>query len=160
MREILQVRFGEIFLKGSNRPYFMRMLVERIRNAVKELGGHVWLSDSRVYVSDLTDMDEGIRKVGKVFGVHSLCRALELPKDDFNAICGQVGIIRKSAAVAAADDAETDFFHVFMPCFKKIDNFFYKILAILQNSIYILCIMVKKDVFFRDKMRNIDILWI
>ena len=87
MREILQVRFGEIFLKGSNRPYFMRMLVERIRNAVKELGGHVWLSDSRVYVSDLTDMDEGIRKVSKVFGVHSLCRSLELPKDDFNAIC-------------------------------------------------------------------------
>ena len=87
MREILQVRFGEIFLKGSNRPYFMRMLVERIRNAVKELNGHVWLSDSRVYVSDLSDMEEGIRKVGKVFGVHSLCRALELPKDDFTAIC-------------------------------------------------------------------------
>ena len=90
VREILQVRFGEIFLKGSNRPYFMRMLVERIRNAVKELNGHVWLSDSRVYVSDLTDMDEGIRKVSKVFGVHSLCRSLELPKEDFNAICDEL----------------------------------------------------------------------
>ncbi len=87
MREILQVRFGEIFLKGSNRPYFMRMLVERIRNAVKEVEGHVWLSDSRVYVSDMTDMEEAIRRVSKVFGVHSLCRALELPKDDFQAIC-------------------------------------------------------------------------
>ena len=65
MREILQVRFGEIFLKGSNRPYFMRMLVERIRNAVKELNGHVWLSDSRVYVSDMTDMDEAIRRADR-----------------------------------------------------------------------------------------------
>ena len=32
MRELLQVRFGEIHLKGQNRPYFMRMLVERVRD--------------------------------------------------------------------------------------------------------------------------------
>jgi hypothetical protein len=80
--------------------------------------------------------------------------------NDFNSVGGRMGVVSQRSAIAAADDAETDFFHVFMPCFKKIDNFFYKILAILQNSIYILCIMVKKDVFFRDKMRNIDILWI
>ena len=35
MRELLQVRFGEIHLKGQNRPYFMRMLVERVREAVR-----------------------------------------------------------------------------------------------------------------------------
>lgn len=87
MREVLLVRFGEVHLKGLNRPYFMRMLVERVKEAVRAIDGHVWLSDSRVYVSDMTSMDEAVRRVTKVFGVHSVCRALELPKDSFPAIC-------------------------------------------------------------------------
>ena len=32
------------------------------------------------YVSDMTDMDEAIRRVTKVFGVHSVCRAVEVDK--------------------------------------------------------------------------------
>lgn len=89
MREVLQVRFGEIFLKGLNRPQFLRMLVGRVRNAVREVNGHVWLNDSRVYVSDVSDMEEAIRRVTKVFGVHSVCRAIEMEKDDFEALCAQ-----------------------------------------------------------------------
>ncbi len=86
MREVLQVRFSEIYLKGLNRPYFLRMLVERVKNAAKSVGGKVWLSDSRVYVSDVTDTDLAMQKLTKVFGVHSVCRAIEMPKDDFQAI--------------------------------------------------------------------------
>ena len=86
MREVLQVRFSEIYLKGLNRPYFLRMLVERVRDAVRAVNGHVWLSDSRVYVSDATDQTEAIRRLTKVFGVHSVCRALEMDKDHFDAI--------------------------------------------------------------------------
>lgn len=89
MREVLQVRYGEIFLKGLNRPKFMHLLVVRIRNAVKSIGAEVWLSDSRIYVSGMEDMDEAIRRVTKVFGVHSVCRAIEMEKDDFEAICAQ-----------------------------------------------------------------------
>ena len=87
MREVLLVRFGEIFLKGLNRPYFIRMLVEHVKAAVKEINGHVWVSDSRVFVSDMTDMGECIRRVTKVFGVHSVCPAVEMEKDDLQAIC-------------------------------------------------------------------------
>lgn len=89
MREVLQVRFGEIFLKGLNRPTFLRMLVGRVREAVRGCGGHVWLNDSRVYVSGVSDMDEAIAHVTKVFGVHSVCRAIEMEKDDFEALCAQ-----------------------------------------------------------------------
>lgn len=89
MRQLLLVKFGEIFLKGLNRPYFMKVLVSHIKTAVKELGGKVWLHDSRVFVSDATDMEECIRRVTKVFGVHSVCIATEMPKDDFEAICRQ-----------------------------------------------------------------------
>ncbi len=87
MREVLLVRFGEIFLKGLNRPYFIRMLVGHVKEAVKEVDGHVWVNDSRVFVSDATDMQECIRRVTKVFGVHSVCPAIEMEKDNFQAIC-------------------------------------------------------------------------
>ena len=86
MREVLQVRFAEIYLKGLNRPYFLRMLVERVKDAVKAVNGRVWLNDSRVYVSDATDVDEAIRRLTKVFGVHSVCRAVEIDKTDFSAV--------------------------------------------------------------------------
>jgi len=89
VREVLMMRFSEIHLKGLNRPYFMRMLVERIKEAVKEVHGHVWLSDSRVYVSDADDMEEALRRTRKVFGVHSVCRAVEMDKEDFPGICAQ-----------------------------------------------------------------------
>ena len=89
MRELLLVRYGEIFLKGLNRPYFIRELVKKIKHAVKELGGNVWVNDSRIFVSDFTDQEECIRRVTKVFGVHSVCPAIEMPKDDFEAICQQ-----------------------------------------------------------------------
>ncbi len=89
MRELLLVRFGEIFLKGLNRPYFLRELVKRVRHAVKDVGGQVWLHDGRIFVSDFTDQEECIRRITKVFGVHSVCPAIEMPKDDFDAICAQ-----------------------------------------------------------------------
>ena len=92
MRELLLVRFGEIFLKGLNRPYFQRELVKRIKYAVKELGGKVWLNDSRIFVSDFSDMDECIRRVTKVFGVHSVCPAVEMSKEDFSAIQVQAAL--------------------------------------------------------------------
>ena len=34
-------------------------------------------------------MDEAIRRVTKVFGVHSVCRAIEMEKDSFEALCAQ-----------------------------------------------------------------------
>ena len=95
MREVLMMRFSEIHLKGLNRPYFMRMLVERVKEAVKDVRGHVWLSDSRVYVAGADDMDEALRRTRKVFGVHSVCRAIEMDKADFPAICEQAVTLLK-----------------------------------------------------------------
>ena len=34
MQELLLVRYGEIYLKGLNRPYFLRALVTRVKQAV------------------------------------------------------------------------------------------------------------------------------
>ena len=87
MRQLILVRYGEIYLKGQNRPYFIRTLVNRIKQAVRPFGGKVWLNDSRIFVSDMTDMEACMEKVRKVFGVHSLCPAIEMDKADFNAVC-------------------------------------------------------------------------
>lgn len=49
----------------------------------------MWLHDGRIFVSDFTDLDECIRRVTKVFGVHSVCPAVEMPTADFEAIAAQ-----------------------------------------------------------------------
>ena len=86
MRKLVLVKYGEIYLKGLNRPYFLHALVDRVRQAVQGMGGKVWLKDARVYISDIDDQEECIRRVRKVFGVHSVCPAIETDKDDFEGI--------------------------------------------------------------------------
>ena len=81
MRQVLLVRFGEVHLKGQNRPYFLKKLTDNVKHAVKDIGGHAWLSDSRIYVADATDMEECIRRVTRVFGVFSVSPAWELDKN-------------------------------------------------------------------------------
>ncbi len=93
MRELLLVRYGEIFLKGQNRPVFMRALVKRVKRAVQELGATVYLNDSRIFVTDYDDQEEAIRRVTKVFGVHSVCPAIEMPKENFDAVAAQAVVM-------------------------------------------------------------------
>ena len=81
MQQVLLVRYGEVFLKGANRPHFLKALTDNIKRAVKPLGGHVWLSDSRVYVSQFSDMQQCVERVSKVFGVYSVSPAVEMEKD-------------------------------------------------------------------------------
>ena len=89
MQNLLLVRYGEIFLKGLNRPYFIRALVRKVRYAVRGMGAEVWVHDGRIFVRGFNDLDECISRVTKVFGVHNVCPAVEMPKEDFEAICAQ-----------------------------------------------------------------------
>lgn len=95
MRQLLMVRYGEIYLKGLNRPYFMRALVARVKEAAAPFGGKVWLHDARIFISDMTDPDACMEKVRKVFGVHSVCPAIEMDKDNFEALCEQASEMMK-----------------------------------------------------------------
>ncbi|HHX21524.1 MAG TPA: tRNA 4-thiouridine(8) synthase ThiI, partial [Clostridiales bacterium] len=86
MRELIMVRYGEIYLKGRNRPYFLRLLVRRVTEAARPFGAKVWLHDSRIMVSDMLDINACMDRIRRVFGVHSVCPAVEMPKDDFEAV--------------------------------------------------------------------------
>lgn len=89
MKKIILVRYGEIFLKGLNRPYFISMLVDRIKQSLEQYSLKVWYEDSRVYVSDFleSDIDEIITHISKVFGVNSLSVVVEIEDRDINTIC-------------------------------------------------------------------------
>lgn len=81
MRELVLVRFGEVFLKGHNRNYFFNALVNNIRAVVKPIGGSVSMVDSRIFVTGASDTQDCIERVCRVFGVHSASPAWELDKD-------------------------------------------------------------------------------
>ena len=89
MQDLLMVRYGEIFLKGLNRPYFIRALVRKIRYAVRGMGADVHVHDGRILIRGFSDPEECIDRVTRVFGVHSVTPAVEMPKEDFDAICDQ-----------------------------------------------------------------------
>ena len=89
MQDLLLVRYGEIFLKGLNRPYFIRALVRKIRYAVRGMGADVHVHDGRIFVRGFNDLDTVIDRVTRVFGVHSVSPAVEMPKDDFDVVCEQ-----------------------------------------------------------------------
>lgn len=98
MRQLLLVRYSEIYLKGLNRPYFLNALVNRVKEAVAPFEGKVWLRDARIFVSDMTDHDACLARVRKVFGVHSVCPAIEMDKNDFDGICEQCSQMMKSVS--------------------------------------------------------------
>ncbi|MBR0227301.1 MAG: tRNA 4-thiouridine(8) synthase ThiI [Clostridia bacterium] len=89
MRKLLMVRYGEIYLKGLNRPYFLKALVKRVKEAAKPFGSDVWLHDARIFISGAEDLDGCMQRVAKVFGVHSIAPAIEMEKDNFEGICEQ-----------------------------------------------------------------------
>lgn len=89
MEKLILVRFGEIFLKGLNRPFFIKKLVERIREVLKPYRLKVWFEDSRVYVADFqeSDLDNIVGHIKKVFGVHSLSVVSVIPDRNMETIC-------------------------------------------------------------------------
>ncbi len=89
MRELLMVRYGEIYLKGLNRPYFQNLLLARVKSAVKAYSSNVRLHDSRIYIYDMADKTACLEAVQQVFGVHSVCPAVEMEKGDFEKVCEQ-----------------------------------------------------------------------
>ncbi len=83
-QNIFIVRCGEVALKGMNKPYFERMLVDRIKGNVKGLGNvEVRRQEGLIFVRADKDVDTDklIRQISKVFGVASISPAVEAPSN-------------------------------------------------------------------------------
>ena len=83
-KKLYIVRCGEVALKGMNKPYFERILLERVRKAIEcyEDAEAKWI-DGLMFVRISADIpeDEVIAKCVRVFGVASVSPAVEAPKD-------------------------------------------------------------------------------
>lgn len=75
------VRCGETALKGRNKPYFERMLVQRIRGVLRDFADTtVDRADGLIFVRTPKEIESAdvLRRVGRVFGVDSISPAREI----------------------------------------------------------------------------------
>ena len=83
MEKVILIRFGEIFLKGRNKGYFEKCLIDNIKAAIKDVDCRFVKMQGRFAVDsfdpDLTE--ELVERIRKVFGLHSLSVATVVPTD-------------------------------------------------------------------------------
>jgi len=94
------VRCGESALKGDNKPYFERMLCNKIKSALKDVEGlNVTRLEGLIFVRTPLEVPSGevLKKVGRVFGVDSISPVTEICYEGSTA----VDTINEIGAVAA-----------------------------------------------------------
>lgn len=84
MKEVILAKYGEIILKGCNRPKFERVLVNNIRDSIKNIDdAEVILRQATVYITPTSadKLDILAERLTKVFGIVSITRAAVCEKD-------------------------------------------------------------------------------
>ncbi|TDM46239.1 tRNA 4-thiouridine(8) synthase ThiI [Macrococcoides goetzii] len=92
------VRYGELTLKSGNRNTFVNQLKSNIKYALIPLEGYKVLANrDRMYVevTEDADVEEIMRRISKVFGVHSVSPVVKVEKD--------IEAIKEAAVVLAKD---------------------------------------------------------
>lgn len=82
--DIILLKYGEISLKGLNRPMFERQLISNVAKALAPLGKFsVRKSQSTIYVEpleDSADTELAVERLSKVFGIVNICPAVKCEK--------------------------------------------------------------------------------
>lgn len=84
MKEIILVKYGEIILKGGNRPKFEKLLMQNIENAISRLDNvKITLAQATIYVDveNPEKLDLIAERLTKVFGIVSVTRAAVCEKE-------------------------------------------------------------------------------
>ncbi len=83
--DIVLLKYGEIALKGLNRPMFEKRLLKNLAAAIAPAGSfHIRKSQSMIYVEPAdegADMEDAIVRMRKVFGIVNICPAVSCEKD-------------------------------------------------------------------------------
>ena len=83
--DLILLKYGEIALKGLNRPLFEQKLIDNIASATAPIGKFsIKRAQSTIYVEPLEDgidMMETIKRLQKVFGVVNICPAVRCEKN-------------------------------------------------------------------------------
>ncbi len=85
MKKVILVRYGEIILKGLNRPVFEEKLMGNIKKSLYGLGKvEVKRSQARIYIEpaeDGYDFEGAVERLVKVFGIVSVSIVAKIPTD-------------------------------------------------------------------------------
>ena len=155
-QNIFIVRCGEVALKGMNKPYFERMLADRIRRNLKNIEGvSVKRKDGLIFIRSEknTEPDTIIKETTKVFGVDSVSKAIEA-QPELNAI-------GEAAAGYMMELIEKRGVKTFKVAAKRADKTFPvkspEIGRIIGAKILIGCKVLKVDVHQPDVLLHVDV---
>ena len=155
-QNIFIVRCGEVALKGMNKPYFERMLADRIRRNLKNIEGvSVKRKDGLIFIRSEknTDPDTIIKETTRVFGVDSVSKAIEA-QPELNAI-------GEAAAGYMMELIEKRGVKTFKVAAKRADKTFPvkspEIGRIIGAKILIGCKVLKVDVHQPDVLLHVDV---
>ncbi|KGG79768.1 thiamine biosynthesis protein ThiI [Caloranaerobacter azorensis H53214] len=83
MQRIVSISFGEIALKGLNRSYFEKKLLNQIKRSIKGLGeSKVYRDQGKIYViTDDENIERIVEKLKKVFGIVYISPGYRVEKD-------------------------------------------------------------------------------
>ncbi|MGI6537989.1 MAG: tRNA uracil 4-sulfurtransferase ThiI [Caldicoprobacterales bacterium] len=82
MEKVILIRYGEIFLKGRNRSYFEKVLLNNCRKALREIPDvNIIRAQGRFFAENYTDEDAVIDALTRVFGLVSISPALKIDGD-------------------------------------------------------------------------------
>lgn len=93
MNNVILIRFSEIHLKGGNKKYFLKLLYNNIKSALKDFSCKIENIQNRLLVREYEDEDTIIDTLKCVFGVHSISKAVEID-NNVDIIRDYVGDIR------------------------------------------------------------------
>ena len=155
-KQIMIVRCGEVALKGMNKPYFEKMLADRIKRLTHRLGDvTVTRHEGLIFVhaDKETDRETLIKDISKAFGVDSISPAIEAEPDldeiGAAAVEYMLGLIEKDGIKTFKVEA------------KRADKSFPvkspEISRIIGAKVLIGCKVLKVDVHDPDCLLHVDV---
>ncbi len=103
MKEVMLLRFGEIFLKGKNYAFFETTLFKNIKRKLKKFSLTVEKISGRFLVSNFSDDDkeEIISDIKSIFGLVSVSIAKEIDTsfDTIKKVCEDIKLSKKTFKV-------------------------------------------------------------
>ena len=94
MERIILIRFGEIFLKGNNKNYFISLLKDNVKKAVEGIPCKFVSSQNRFYLERYDEQDETtlVDRLTKVFGLYNVSPSVKIATDvdEIAKICSQI----------------------------------------------------------------------
>lgn len=103
METVIIMRYGEIFLKGDNKWYFEKILIQNIKSALKQKNYKLEKIAGRYILSNYQPGTEKelVSIISKIFGLHSASVAVKLETDEMKIkdYCSTIKIGEKSFKV-------------------------------------------------------------